>query len=102
MTLTELIKSIYDDDTIVKELPDGQRVISYDAIVPRIEGYQLFTEPAAPEAAPEVAPEAAPEATPDKEDILAARLDKLESLMAELAKRLEIDDAPADVVTEVW
>ena len=94
MTLTELIKSIYDDDTIVKELPDGQRVISYDAIVPRIEGYQLFTEPAAPESAPESAP--------DKEDIIAARLDKLESLMTELAKRLEIDDSPADVVTEVW
>ena len=94
MTLTELIKSIYDDDTIVKELPDGQRVISYDAIVPRIEGYQLFTEPAAPEDTPED--------TPEKEDILAARLDKLESLIAELAKRLEIDDAPADVVTEVW
>ena len=102
MTITELIKSIYDDDTIVKELPDGQRVISYDAIAPRIEGYQLFTEPAKPEDTPEDTPDDTSEDTPEKEDILASRLDKLESLMAELAKRLEIDDAPADVVTEVW
>ena len=66
MTLTELIKSIYDDDTIVKELPDGQRVISYDAIVPRIEGYQLFTEPARPEEAPEETPEEVPEEVPEE------------------------------------